>query len=396
MQSLRRFRRAAALIAGHDIAFMLRQRETLLWVFVMPVVFFYFIGTVTGGFGAPAREEAPDPLGVLAADDAGYLAEELILRLRDENFDVHRVRTPQQLAAYDRRLRLPQPPAPYASFTEALLAGETQELRFGRDGDDPGARFDQLRVARAVYGLLADLAVLVAEEPGTEPVSPEALRELADEPRSVSLRVQPAGRRVVPPSGYEQAVPGITVMFTMLVLFTSGSVLLVIERQHGLLRRLAATPISRGAIVAGKLGGRLTLGLVQIGFGMATGSVLFGVRWGAALPMVMVVMLAWACLTAGLGLLAGNLARTEGQVVGLGVLATNVLAALGGCWWPIEVTPDWMQGLAMALPTGWAMDALHKLVNFGYGPMAALPHVAALLVAALLVTVAAARTFRYE
>jgi len=55
-----------------------------------------------------------------------------------------------------------------------------------------------------------------------------------------------------------------------------------------------------------------------------------------------------------------------------------LLAALGGCWWPIEVAPGWMQTLALFLPTGWAMDALHKLVNFGGGPAAALPHVSAM------------------
>jgi len=27
-----------------------------------------------------------------------------------------------------------------------------------------------------------------------------------------------------------------------------------------------------------------------------------------------------------------------------------------------------MQKLQLVLPTGWAMDALHKLISFGYGP----------------------------
>jgi hypothetical protein len=25
-----------------------------------------------------------------------------------------------------------------------------------------------------------------------------------------------------------------------------------------------------------------------------------------------------------------------------------ILAALGGCWWPIEITPPWMQSLSLA------------------------------------------------
>ena len=42
------------------------------------------------------------------------------------------------------------------------------------------------------------------------------------------------------------------------------------------------------------------------------------------------------------------------------------------------------------------MDALHKLVSFGYGPAAALPRAAAPAGAALACAAAAARTFRYH
>ena len=59
---------------------MLRQRETILWVFVMPILFFYFIGTVTGGFGAPSAERR-DPLAVRGGDDGGFLIDELVRRL---------------------------------------------------------------------------------------------------------------------------------------------------------------------------------------------------------------------------------------------------------------------------------------------------------------------------
>jgi hypothetical protein len=42
------------------------------------------------------------------------------------------------------------------------------------------------------------------------------------------------------------------------------------------------------------------------------------------------------------------------------------------------------------------MDALHRLVNFGDPARAAVPHVAALLSAALAAGAAGARLFRYQ
>jgi ABC-type multidrug transport system permease subunit len=184
-------------------------------------------------------------------------------------------------------------------------------------------------------------------------------------------------------------------MFTLLVLLTSGAVLLVIERRDGLLRRVASTPLPRSGVVAGKWGSRMALALVQIGFAMAIGTLFFRVDWGPDLGMVAAILLAWAALCAGLGIVSGNLARTEGQAVGLGVFAANLLAALGGCWWPIEVTPGWAQSLAMALPTGWTMAALHRLMSFQAGAAAALPHGIALALLALAVGWIATRTFRY-
>ncbi|HJR54402.1 MAG TPA: ABC transporter permease, partial [Gemmatimonadota bacterium] len=140
---------------------------------------------------------------------------------------------------------------------------------------------------------------------------------------------------------------------------------------------------------------RMALAIVQIGFAMAIGTALFRVDWGPDMGMVVLILFAWAALCAGLAIVSGNLARTEGQAIGLGVFAANLLAALGGCWWPIEVTPGWAQSIAMALPTGWTMAALHRLMSFQAGAAAALPYGIALAIAALAVGWIATRTFRY-
>ncbi|HEY9175556.1 MAG TPA: ABC transporter permease, partial [Verrucomicrobiae bacterium] len=44
-----------------------------------------------------------------------------------------------------------------------------------------------------------------------------------------------------------------------------------------------------------------------------------------------------------------------------------LMAALGGCWWPLEVAPSALKVIALCLPTGWALQALHQLISFGSG-----------------------------
>jgi hypothetical protein len=259
---------------------MLRQRETLLWVFLMPLLFFYFIGTVTGGFGSGSGER-PDPLALQTAAQQGPILDEIIRRLEQQHYRVDRPVARAELDTYRRRLSIPV-------FTEESVRSRTPvTVTFELKDGGLGADFDQLRVSRAVYTVVADLAVLQASD---QPVTAEAFKALASAPRPLTLTVTSAGRRRDPPSGFSQAVPGTMVMFTMLILLTSGAILLVVERQAGLLRRLASTPITPGSIVLGKWISRMALGLVQLAFAMIVGRLVFGVDWGSSLPMVILVL----------------------------------------------------------------------------------------------------------
>jgi ABC-type Na+ efflux pump permease subunit len=373
-------------IALADLRHQLRARETLMWVFLMPIVFFYFIGTVTGGFGGGGGS-AKERLVLVVPEGGGFLVDQLQRRLEDRKYEVARALPSDPVDPDQTRLTIPE------CFTERVLAGERLELSLVHSEAGLGTNYDRIRVGRAVYTVLADL--VAATQAGREP-SPEAFDELEQQPRALTLEVKPAGKRKRVPVGFEQTIPGTMVMFTLIVLLTSGSVLLVIERHGGLLKRLASTPISRGEVVLGKWLGRMALALVQIAFAMLAGSLLFKIDWRPSFGMVCAVLFAWAALAASLAMLAGSLARSEGQAIALGVLTSNVLAALGGCWWPIEITPGWMQKLALFLPTGWAMDALHQLLIFDAGWASAMPHVLGLACLALVVGWFATRAFRYQ
>ena len=105
--------RDALYITYRDLRYLLPRRETWMWTFVMPVIFFYFIGSVTGGFGS---HEKRDPIAVLVPADAGFLADELIRRLEQRNFQV--VHTEN----FFRELRIPP------GFTATVLAGKPVKL----------------------------------------------------------------------------------------------------------------------------------------------------------------------------------------------------------------------------------------------------------------------------
>ena len=376
--------RDAFYLARKDLRQMFRVKETWLWVFVNPIVFFYFIGTITGGYSHP--RSVVENIGLSAPADAGFLLDQFVRRLEALGYKVDRV-DDRKLSTYTRRITVP------AGFTASVLAGKQAVLKLSRAGGGLNADYDEIRVKRAAYAVLADLIVAVKDN---GQATPAAFEKLAAAPHPITLSVVPAGKRQTVPTGFQQAVPGTMVMFLLLVMFTSGSVSLLHERKEGILLRLASTPMSRGAVVLGKWTARWTLGLIQIAFAMLAGSVLFKVDWGQNLAAVVAVLVAYGALAAAAGMLLGNFGKSEGQVIGLGVLASNLLAMAGGCWWPAEITPLWAQKAGLALPTGWAMNAMHKLISFGDAPLSVLPHFLAMTLGALVLGYILARRFRFQ
>ena len=214
------------------------------------------------------------------------LADRIGQRLEQNQFAVERPATVEQATSYARRLIVPD------RFTQSVLRGDPAVLEFQRKEEGLAKDYDQFRVARAVYTVLAD--ILVCARAGEHP-SQEAFDRVDKMPRARARSA--AGRRGTKvPTGFEQAVPGMMIMFTMVVLLSNGSVSLVIERQQGLLKRLASTPISRGQLAAGKWLAWMVIGALQVLVGMTAATVLFHMDWGPDLPMILLVLLAFGAL----------------------------------------------------------------------------------------------------
>jgi len=62
----------------------------------------------------------------------------------------------------------------------------------------------------------------------------------------------------------------------------------------------------------------------------------------------------------------------------MAVITSLVLAPLGGCWWPLFITPQWMQFVAKLTPHGWATTGFNKLMVFGADFSAVVPEMLAL------------------
>ncbi len=161
---------------------------------------------------------------------------------------------------------------------------------------------------------------------------------------------------------FDQNVPGFSVTFLLLGMLLGVSLGLLDERDWGTFDRLRAMPIPTAQILVGKLLSRFLVGMVQMIVLFAVGRLAFSISLGAE---------PWALLlpTAGIvfagtafGLIVAAVASSREAVLPVGSIVIVTMAAVGGCWWPIDLEPRWMRTVALALPTTWAMDAFNDLM----------------------------------
>lgn len=369
-------------IGCNDLRIFLRNRASWVWLFVMPLAFVFFMGFANRGPGGPAT---PRPPVVVENADAGILGAQFLALLGDQGLQVL---APTNAGEARRGIRIP------ADFTDTVVAGRQGKVTFQTlpGSENAASALVEIRVARALIALNSLLLEHATTHPGLRP-TPEALEALRAQPDPVVLRSSHAGRRPIP-TGFGFSLPGVLVMYLLMNLLIFGATSLTWERRSGVLRRIVTHPVTRLQLLAGKLFGLLLLAAVQITFLLVCGHFLFGVNLGDHFLGILAALLVYAWVCASFGLLAGSVVRGEDKVVGLCVLASMVMSALGGCWWPLEIVPAWVQRLAHAFPTAWAMDALHQLITFGAGLDAAAPALGILALFGILANTLALRLFR--
>jgi ABC-2 type transport system permease protein len=372
--------RSVALLAVHNVRLVLRERSSWVWLFIVPLVFVYFMGLAMRGPGGP---EVARPRVQLDNRDGGFLGRTFVRELGEQGLEVV-----GEGAQAERGVTIP------ADFTERVLARSQVKLHFFtvEGSDDAAGAIVEVRLMRAlvaINGRLVEHAVKSGGAPPTE----SALDALLAEPAAVSVEASYAGRKPRP-VGFALSLPGNIVMYLFLNLLVFGGASVAHDRRSGVMRRLATSPLSRRDLVLGRLAGLELLAAAQVAVFLLAGQLLFGVDVGANLGGIVLVLLVFSWVAASLGVLVGSLARAEEKVIGLGLLIALPMAALGGCWWPIELVPRALQVAALATPTGWALAALHQLITFGSGLAGVVRPLAVLAAFGAAANLAAMRFFR--
>lgn len=154
---------------------------------------------------------------------------------------------------------------------------------------------------------------------------------------------------------------GFTIMFMMFGISGAASTILD-EKIGGTWQRLLTSPTSKAQIMIGYLFSYFMMGAIQLFVLMIVMNLIYGSMWGnliyfmpfAALVIITIV---------GFGLMMASIVKTRQQASALSAVLIVSTCMLGGVYWPLEIVPEFMQQIALAVPQSWMITGFREIVS---------------------------------
>lgn len=372
-------------LAFKDLLQIVRDRRSLFFILLMPIIFTFFFGWVFGNIG---EEQDPRlPVGVLNLDAATVASMALVDSI--DHSDSVRLAALEQTTEASLKEMVKEEELAAAliisnGFHSTVLAGEEPALLIYINPGSQASVTAQSAIEAAIIRTLgaAATARISADaferqagfSTGTDrQVFLEEGLAMAQEawktPPITIITEQAVAKtddEVPVPNSFGQASPGMLVQFSVFGLFTA-SMLLVSERKSGALQRLLTTPIRRAEVIGGHVLAMFVMVFVQEALLILLGQFAFDLGYLRAPLATLLMMGVIAFWAASLGLLIGAIANREEQVIIFTMIAMFFFSALGGAWFPLEITGETFAAIGHLLPTAWAMDGFQNIIIRGLG-----------------------------
>jgi len=401
-------------IALKELRLFTRDRVAVMWALLFPFFFVLLFNFLLAGVGT-----ADERLVLhLATEETSGLSIRIIdaLETKDPSMlgpgEPQIVWEPDYAAAYQavQNGELEGFLAFPADFSEGVHMGYGSRLEVVADSGATNMRATLSSLAQAIAARVGAQQVasraamgLIMEQSGGQTAGTAALMPqmaalfTAEDSQAVrqsliAFPVEQVGEvEGMNPANY--VIPGYLVMF---VFFTAalGAEDIVRERQNHTLERLLSSSVRRESILGGEYLGTAIKGLIQITIFWIVGIFAFHLDMGASPAGVITLSLLMVLMSSAFALMLATLVRTQRAASSLGVLLSLVMAPLGGCWWPLFITPQWMQFLSKVTPHGWANSGFNKLMVFGGDFGAIIPEITALAVFTVIFAALAVWRFR--
>lgn len=331
------------------VASMLRDKGTIFWDLVFPIMLLVILISIFGNMGESVPEVVFD-VGLVVDESAspgvpvGSIVQNSFLEMAGEE------------ASW------------LTLFVGTDLAGELDALERGErhvvlhiSGSEvqvyiPSGRFMSEVAGDVLKQVLGSINMEINRQLGL--VSGSSVQMVYSEVESVGDEMQ----------GFSYAaymVPGIILMVFLNSGFGPMIQRLAIDRERGILRRLFASPLGKGQYFAGVLLYILVLSIVQVSLIYMVGSLFYGVRLNLfSGPSLLYMFLALVTLLS-VGFAISALAKTVNSAVAIANGLFYPLMFLGGLYFPVMQVPYPIKLIVLVNPVTYLVNGFrHSLGVF--------------------------------
>lgn len=334
-------------IAYIDIKLIFKEKMSFFWTFIAPIIFISFFGIIFKNpeYGTPkAYIENYDQNNTLAKAVEIFLKQKKVEIVKNKDIYPH--------------IFIPK------ETTERLIKGEKVHI-YVKAKDEADLR--SILILLKLQSALMNIVISLEPEMLKRKLTPlELENKILIEP-IIILKEKEIKKGLHPIKlGFQRSVPQTLVMLILMFLFTGLAADLVAERNLGYMKRLMIAPIKSWEIIAGKLASRIGWSIIAITFIIFTGKLIYKVNWGNNFFALFLILFNFAIASSAMGMYFSTFFVDPNLCAGLGAIIIMIISALGGCWWPLEIVPIYLRYVAYIFPTGWTMDALVKIMSYGY------------------------------
>jgi ABC-2 type transport system permease protein len=162
-------------------------------------------------------------------------------------------------------------------------------------------------------------------------------------------------------------LPGIIVMGAMVTGIMRTSTGFVQEREQGVYRRLALTPLKRTTLLGSQILQHYIVIIVQTLLLVAIGGIAFKTHLTGNLFLFWLTLSIGALCFMSIGFALSGLIKTVRSATPINQIAYFSLMFLGGIFFPNSLLPHWLGNAAKVLPSTQMGDALRAVVYNGAG-----------------------------
>jgi ABC-2 type transport system permease protein len=245
-------------------------------------------------------------------------------------------------------------------FTAAIRAGTQATVQVTVDETNP-------QIAAVVHGEIATIFGLISSSISTMTLKDTMSNGVKPifllEPITIAHEPLISGASTT----FQFLAPGFMALTVVFGALSGVGFAISREREQGTMDGLLVSPITRRAVIFGKVISQTVRGLIQAFLILGLSMLLFGVRiYGSPLLMLFTMLLGVASFV-GVGIILTAFAPEQETAQMMVILMQFPMMFLSGIIFPVSSLPGWMQWIGKALPLYYTADALRKVIILNAG-----------------------------